>query len=222
MKTYSLDKGHKMTAETNKALRQAVTVYENGTTSAKFGTSFSENTPIEEIISWANNHINNPPKNDFMKTEQPKMYRLINDDECYYAQFGLIETNLYSSDTIVYGTRKIQDLVDNKQSDWELVTDEPEPFTPTHEVNNGLLRNEPVKVIHAKSDGFCKVEDREGISHFFHIDDLTPLDIEQQTTLTAQQYESLISTMYKMFGVKSPNQIVKTWANQNNVKILEQ
>lgn len=154
--------------------------------------------------------------------EQAKRYRFVGTG---YRSKRLIVGEIYSEDyTYKFDNRTftVRQVAQWHPQDWQLVTDEPEPFTPTHEVNNGQLRNEPVKVIHAKSDGFCKVEDREGISHFFHIDDLTPLDIEQQTTLTAQQYESLISTMYKMFGVKSPNQIVKTWANQNNVKILEQ
>lgn len=166
-----------------------------------------------------------------MKNEQQKRYRLINGQPYEDDNIGVYDGEIYPEHFIPERGESIRDYVAKFPQDWELVTDEPEPFTPTHEQIGGLIQSDiGAKVSIVKQhEGFCEVTDDGIKSRLVNNDDIKPLN----TTLTEQQHNSLIQSIATAilnsnneFGMgdaaeahETAAQTVRQWAEENRINL---
>lgn len=160
--------------------------------------------------------------------EQQKRYRLLTQKGYPEKYFTVGEVYDHNATAL---HKQVSSLVAEYPNDWELVTDEPEPFKPTHEVNNGLYRNTPVRIV-SQNENVCMVEDEDGTTFYEFDVDLTPLD-DERTTLTEQQHNSLIQSIAtailnsnEEFGMgdaaeahETAAQTVRQWAEENRINL---
>lgn len=184
-----------------------------------------------------------------MKPEQPKRYRCLVDNIYFYYDNG---KEYDGNQKALPHLKTVEELAKENPQDWELVTDEPEPFTPvngtdttivavdnagnrttftpTHIITGGEYINEQVKVICGMSDGRVKAKTLDNEIIYVHIDHILPLFVSSQTshtTLTEQQYKSLVGAVFMvtnclMSAVEADaeaQKIVREWAETNNIKL---